>query len=147
MESLIALCTDICKRNGIKALCWHADKTLIGQVERQNMTVHRWFAQKSCPGEYLYGKMGYIADEVNKRLGVSAPTAKPAPGASAGGITVGSRAMIVGDRYAARSGGSVIPGWAKSTSHVVSRIDGEDALLGASGGINSWVAVADVRAV
>ena len=44
MESLILLCTDICKRNGIKKLLWKADKSLIGQVDKQNMTVHRWFA-------------------------------------------------------------------------------------------------------
>ena len=33
------------------------------------MTVHRWFANKACPGNYLMSKMGYIADEVNKILG------------------------------------------------------------------------------
>lgn len=68
MNSLIALCADICKRNNIKQLLWKGDKTLIGKPELQNMTVHRWFAQTSCPGDYLYSKMGYIADEVNKIL-------------------------------------------------------------------------------
>lgn len=33
------------------------------------MTVHRWFAAKACPGEYLYERHGEIAAEVNKRLG------------------------------------------------------------------------------
>lgn len=69
MDSLIKLCADICKRNGIKQLLWKADKNLIGKVEQQNMTVHRWFANKSCPGNYLYNKHGYIASEVNKLLG------------------------------------------------------------------------------
>jgi hypothetical protein len=32
------------------------------------MTVHRWFANKSCPGDYLYNLHGKIAEEVNKRL-------------------------------------------------------------------------------
>ena len=68
MKSLIELITDICKRNDIKELKWKGDKSLIGQVNKQNMTVHRWFANKSCPGDYLYGKHSYIAKEVNKKL-------------------------------------------------------------------------------
>ncbi len=72
LAALIELCTDICKRNNIKQLLWKGDKSLVGQVDKQNMTVHRWFANKSCPGDYLYGKHPYIAAEVNKRLGVGA---------------------------------------------------------------------------
>ena len=70
--ALIDLLVDICTRNGIPKLLWRADKSLIGQVDKQNMTVHRWFhSGKSCPGTYLYERMGKIADDVNKRLGVS----------------------------------------------------------------------------
>lgn len=68
MESLINLLVDICKRNGIDSLKWCGDKSLIGQVDKQNMTVHRWFANKACPGEYLYNKHGEIASKVNARL-------------------------------------------------------------------------------
>jgi len=68
MQSLIELCADICQRNGIKELKWKADKNLIGQVDKQNLTVHRWFAAKSCPGDYLYNKHPYIVSEVNKKL-------------------------------------------------------------------------------
>ncbi len=66
--ALIELLVDICQRNGIKALLWEGDKSLIGQVERQNMTVHRWFAAKACPGDWLYERHGQIAAEVTKRL-------------------------------------------------------------------------------
>lgn len=66
--SLIKLLADICLRNSIKQLLWKADKKLIGQVDKQNMTVHRWFANKSCPGDYLYNKHTEIANEVNKLL-------------------------------------------------------------------------------
>lgn len=48
LNSVIALCADICKRNGIDSLKWQADKSLIGQIDKQNMTVHRWFANKAC---------------------------------------------------------------------------------------------------
>lgn len=67
-KALIDLLTDICKRNNIKELKWKADKSLIGHPDKQNMTVHRWFANKTCPGEYLYERHGQIAKEVNSRL-------------------------------------------------------------------------------
>ena len=69
-EGLIKLLVDICQRNNIKKLLWKADKSLIGQPDKQNMTVHRWFANKSCPGDYLYERLDDIAAEVNKRLGI-----------------------------------------------------------------------------
>ena len=69
--ALITLVADICKRNGIKKLLWKADKSLVGQIDKQNMTVHRWFhSGKSCPGTFLYERMGKIAEEVNELLGV-----------------------------------------------------------------------------
>lgn len=71
-NALIKLVADICKRNGIKKLLWKADKSLIGQVDKQNMTVHRWFDNKSCPGEYLYSRHSDIAAKVNALLGDSA---------------------------------------------------------------------------
>ena len=68
-EALINLLVDICKRNPkIGRLKWQGDKSLVGKVERQNMTVHRWFANKACPGDYLYLKHAEIAAEVNRRL-------------------------------------------------------------------------------
>lgn len=76
-KALIELIADICKRNGIKELKWKGDPSLIGQVDKQNMTVHRWFASKSCPGDYLYNLHGQIAKEVNAKLNptTSTPTA------------------------------------------------------------------------
>ena len=67
-KSLILLLVDICKRNNIKQLLWQGDKSLVGQVDKQNMTVHRWFAAKACPGDYLYNLHGQIAAEVNAQL-------------------------------------------------------------------------------
>lgn len=69
---LLDLCTDICERNGKKKLLWFADKkkTLAYKPADDEMvlTVHRWFANKSCPGEYLYSRHGEIAAEVTRRL-------------------------------------------------------------------------------
>lgn len=74
--ALLDLVTDICRRNGIKKLLWKGDKSLIGKVDQQNMTVHRWFANKACPGDYLYSRHGAIAEEVNRRLGSGSTTAQ-----------------------------------------------------------------------
>lgn len=70
--ALLDLVTDICKRNGIQKLLWKGDKGLVGQVDKQNMTVHRWFANKACPGDYLYSRHGEIAAEVSRRLSMAA---------------------------------------------------------------------------
>ena len=62
MTSLINLCVDICKRNGIKKLNYTGDIS-------GNLTMHKWFTATGCPGPYLSSKFPYIAAEVNKRLG------------------------------------------------------------------------------
>lgn len=67
-NALIKLVADICKRNGIKELKWKGDKSLIGQIAKQNMTVHRWFSATACPGDYLYKKHADIATKVNAIL-------------------------------------------------------------------------------
>ena len=73
-ESLINLCVDICKRNGIKKLIWKEGKqycpAYTGRWDVCNMVPHRYTSDKgkSCPGNYLFGKYGEIAEEVNKRL-------------------------------------------------------------------------------
>lgn len=82
-KGIIALCADICKRNNIKQLLWKADKNLIGKVEQQNLSVHRWFAAKACPGDYLYGRLNEVVSEVNKLLYVQPIVpATPVPGSS-----------------------------------------------------------------
>ena len=65
MASLIDLCVDICKRNGIQRLNFTGDKT-------GNLTMHCYFKSTLCPGPYLKSKFPYIASEVNKRLGAEA---------------------------------------------------------------------------
>ena len=74
-NSLIELVTDICRRNGIKKLVWSTDKkTRINHWNGANMTVHRDFASKACPGDYLYNRMGDIANKLNEKLGQSSAT-------------------------------------------------------------------------
>ena len=78
MDGLIELAIDVCQRNGMQKLLWKADKSLIGMVDKQNITSHRWFANKACPGQYLYDRLGEVVEEVNKiliPLSTSAPAA------------------------------------------------------------------------
>ena len=72
-QTLIKLVVDICQRNNIKELKWQDDKSLIGQIDKQNMTLHRWFANKKCPGDYLYKRHYDIAKQVNNILNPPAP--------------------------------------------------------------------------
>lgn len=71
--SLLDLLADICERNGKKKLLWFGDKdkalSYSPRSDEMVMTVHRWFANKACPGEWLYSRHGQIAAEVTKRLG------------------------------------------------------------------------------
>lgn len=78
MESLVNLLVDICQRNGIPKLLWKNDKTLVGKMDQQNMALHRWFSNKSCPGDYLVSKHEWLMEQVNARLN-GQPTPTPAP--------------------------------------------------------------------
>lgn len=81
-DSLIKLCTDICKRNGKRKLLWLGDrnKTLSYTPKSDEMvlTVHRWFANKSCPGGWLYARLGDLAAKVTAALGTGASADKAA---------------------------------------------------------------------
>lgn len=69
---LIDLCVDICQRNGKKKLLWFGDKDKALNYETKDdemlITVHRWFANKSCPGNWLYARLGDLAAKVTARL-------------------------------------------------------------------------------
>ena len=78
-DSLIRLCADICIRNGKRRLVWlenrdaalaYAGKNGAGcqKDDELVMTAHRWYAAKSCPGNYLYDRFGAIAEEVNRKI-------------------------------------------------------------------------------
>lgn len=86
-QTLVKLCADICRRNGKRRLIWlgDRDKTLAYSPKSDEMvlTVHRWFANKSCPGNWLYARLGDLASKATAQIsggsatggGASAPTA------------------------------------------------------------------------
>lgn len=71
-DSLVDLAVDICQRYDKNKMLWFNDKkTALGYSPKDNemvITVHRWFAAKACPGDWLYNRLGKLADEVNTRL-------------------------------------------------------------------------------
>lgn len=81
-DSLVKLCTDICRRNGKKKLLWLGDrnKTLnyAPKSDEMVLTVHRWFANKSCPGDWLYARLGDLAARVTAALGTGISADKAA---------------------------------------------------------------------
>ena len=74
-QTLIKLCADICRRNGKKKLLWFGDKNKTlnysPAADEMVITVHRWFANKSCPGDWLYSRLGDLANKVTAELGGS----------------------------------------------------------------------------
>ena len=74
-QTLIKLCVDICQRNGKKKLLWLGDKdttlAYTPKADEMVLTVHRWFANKSCPGSWMYARMGDLASKVTAQLGGS----------------------------------------------------------------------------
>ena len=170
--ALLDLLEDICRRNpSIGKLLWKADKSLIGKVDQQNMTVHRWFVNKACPGDYLYNRHGEIAAEVNRRLaggatgGVSGggegnTTPKPEKPATGGtgaaetALTVGMEVDFTGNKhytssYKTATAKNCKPGKAKITATAPGKPHPYHcvAVSGKGATVHGWVDAADVSAV
>lgn len=156
--ALLDLVTDICKRNGIKQLLWKGDKSLIGQVDKQNMTVHRWFANKACPGDYLYNKHSEIAAEVNKRLGsgsgTSTPTTPSTPSTpSSGGLSAGTKLTLKNtplyvssttkNKSSSKTGTFYV--WSNEVVNGRIRITNKTSNVGVSGQVTGWIDVEDAQ--
>lgn len=124
-QTLIKLCVDICKRNGKKKLLWLGDKTKTlnysPKADEMVLTVHRWFANKSCPGDWLYARLGDLAEKVTASL---ADSSKPA--ASTGKVKAGNLVTITGGTY---YGGKAIPAWVKKLKWYVLEVSGDRAVI------------------
>jgi len=155
--ALLDLVTDICKRNGIKKLVWSENKSdRVNHKNGCNMTVHRDYANKSCPGTYLYNRHAQIAAEVNKRLGAtSEPVEEKKPEQKQEGLfPVGTEVNFTGTKHYTSScktatGKNCKAGKAKITAvsagnahpyHCV-------AITGKGSTVYGWVDATDVSAV
>ena len=144
--ALIKLCVDICKRNGIKRLVWSTDKNQrINHLNGCNMTVHRDYANKSCPGDYLYERHGDIAAKVNAQLGETSeeqPEEVVKPTTPATTIQVKDLVEITGTKYYT---GKAIPDWVKAKRWYVRAVAGERVVINKSEDGKSFI-MSPVRA-
>lgn len=124
-QTLIKLCVDICKRNGKTKLLWLGDKTktlnYTPKSDEMVLTVHRWFANKSCPGNWMYARMGDLAKKVTAALGGGTKLGKPSAT-----IKVGDLVTITGSTY---YNGKSIPKWVKEKNWYVLQTNGARVVI------------------
>lgn len=123
--TLLDLVTDICKRNGIKKLVWSTNKSdRVNHKNGCNMTVHRDYANKSCPGKYLYDRHGEIAAEVNKRLGATSSDTTATTSAIKTNDVV---SIAEGATY--YDGARKVPAWVRKKNWIVKQVSGDRAVI------------------
>ena len=154
-DALLDLVTDICKRNGIKKLAWSTNKnTRVNHLNGCNMTVHRDYAAKACPGDYLYNLQDEIAAEVNRRLGTSGsttPSTGGSTGTAAADIKIGDVVEFTGTKHyvssTAKTASSCKPGKAKVTALAKGKAHPYHLIAVSGGGstVYGWTDAADIK--
>lgn len=157
-KALLDLVTDICKRNGKTKVVWFGDKdkTLAYTPASNEMvlTVHRWFANKACPGDYLYNLHPQIAAEVTKRLtGTTTGAATPASSGTTA-LQAGTALTLNGVNLYKSSTATEPSGTKTGTFYVWSeivvknriRITNAESRVGVTGQITGWIDVSDATA-
>lgn len=146
LASLIALCTDICKRNGKTKMIWcgslSATNARTFASNEMRMTIHKWFAATGCPGQYLESKMSYIANEVTYKLNPPAPTTNFRVQATHGCYTYSSNAQ--GKPPINPVSGTFKAG-SQWTVEKVENYGGQS--WGKIKGSNNWIIMADVKRI
>lgn len=157
--ALIDLLVDICQRNGITKLVWSTNKAdRVNHKNGCNMTVHRDYANKSCPGTYLYERHAQIASEVNKRLGSTTTNPEPEKPSTdvQGAFKVGDIVEFKGYKHYstanASKGSSVKPCRAKVTQVYKTgkhpyHVRAVNSLGAFTSGVYGWVDAADLAPI
>ena len=132
MKSLIKLCADVCKRNGIKKLYYDG-------TTNATLTRHCMFASTDCPGPYIKSKTTYICDEVNKLIGATTTTTTTQTQNKTTTTTTTTKtttttAVKAGDTVQLSSkatyyNGKTIPDWVKNTKWIVKSVSGDRAII------------------
>ena len=152
-KRLIELCADICKRNGIKKLVWSTSKNdRVNHLNGCNTTVHRDYAAKACPGDWLYDRHDEIVAEVNRRLGSGSST--PSTGETTGGtadIKIGDVVEFTGTKHyvssTAKTASSCKPGKAKVTALAKGKAHPYHLIAVSGGGstVYGWTDAANIK--
>ena len=123
-QSLVNLCVDICKRNGKSKLLWLGEKekslSYSPKDDEMLLTVHRWFAPKACPGNWMMARMGDLANRVTQALGstdttaptteTTAPTTEVSYRVQAGAYKIKNNAVLQAARLKAAGFPAIIVG-------------------------------------
>lgn len=123
-QSLVALCIDICRRNGKAKLLWLGDKdktlSYIPKDDEMILTVHRWFANKSCPGSWMMARMADLSYRVTQALRATettvlttettAPTTEVSYRVQAGAYKIKNNAVLQAGRLKAAGFPAIITG-------------------------------------
>lgn len=128
-NALIKLVADIAKRNGMGKLIWKDDKSLVGKPEQQNMTIHAWFANKSCPGKYLHDRLGDIATKANAINYADAGNGtyeETEPLQPSHNFKAGDLVKIIGTQY---YNGKTIPNWVKKQNWYIKSVAGNRVVI------------------
>lgn len=159
-QTLLNLVTDICERNGKKKVVWFGDKAktlaYTPAADEMVLTVHRWFANKSCPGDYLYNLHPQIAAEVTKRLKGFDSGTTPDTGKASGTTTLdaGTKLNLDGVKIYKSSSATSDSGTKTGTFYVWSknqikgriRITNAESRVGVDGQVTGWIDVVDAKA-
>ena len=159
-KSLIKLCVDICKRNGKTKLLWlggkgstakdkEACESYKPKDDEMILTAHRFYANKSCPGDWLYSRFGDLAKKVTKELSGKEETPTPAPTPAKTDKELSAGAMI-----ALKNEPLYVSSTAKTKSNTVTgnyyfwggtivnkriRITKTKSMVGISGQVTGWI--------
>ena len=125
-NSLIKLCVDICKRNGIKKLYY--DGTPNGTLTR-----HCDLWPTLCPGPWMKNHTTDLCNKVNAQLNATTESPKPTPVTPTN--TSKPTSFKVGDLVKINDGaryytGGGIPQWVVNEKWYISSISGDRAVLG-----------------
>ena len=110
--SLIKLCVDICKRNGIKKLEFTGDKN-------GSLTYHYMFAATQCPATWIKNHTQEICNKVNAQLNQAQTT-----------ITYKVNDLVSIKSSVTYYDGGSIPTWVTQDKWYISSISGDRAVLG-----------------
>lgn len=141
LNALIKLCVDICQRNGIEKLNWTGDKS-------GNLTCHYMFQPTACPGPYLKGKMGYIAEQVNAQIVPVPEPSQPTPSYVAGTKVILKDINLYSSSTATRRASAVTGTyylWSNEVSSGRMKITNSTGNVGKAGQVTGWVNESDIK--
>jgi len=88
-ESLVQLCADVCRRYGFEGVVYTGDNDYSEVPDGYMLlTMHRWFQETDCPGDWAAERFGQLADAINAAMGGETPSYTPRNNTQGGELDV-----------------------------------------------------------